>query len=83
MKHLNRSFQEKLGIRGVHAYTEDDCRFLPWTEVVAFLNKLPEGTDPEFFERLLTTLANYNPDTEFLAVQRLKDTVSIELYSLQ
>ena len=28
-------------------------------------------------------LSNYNPDTEFLAVQQNKGSISVELYSLQ
>lgn len=83
MNNLIRSFQENIGLRGVHAYTEDECRFLPWNEVVAFLDRLPEHSDPAFSEKLLNTLANYDPDNEFLAIQQLKDTISIELYSRQ
>lgn len=83
MKHLTQSFEDKFGIRGVHIYNERECRFLSWSEVVAFLKDSYGDDEVEFSERLLTTLANYNPDGEFLAVQKLEDTVSIELHSIQ
>lgn len=81
MKHLVSSFQKYLGLRGVHVYSEDECRFLPWNEVILFVNKLPKNSDPDFSEKLLESLANFNPDEEFLAIQQLDNTVSIELYA--
>lgn len=82
MKHLVRSFQEHVGERGTHFYDEDNCHFLNWQEVFAFLNKLPEKeSSSTFSERLVNTLANYDPDSEFLAVQQNGTSVSVELYS--
>lgn len=81
MKHLVSSFQKHLGLRGVHVYSEDECRFLPWNEVILFVNKLPKNSDPDFSEKLLESLANFNPDEKFLAIQQLDNTVSIELYA--
>lgn len=68
-------------MRGVHAYDGSECRFLNWEEVIAFLNRLPKHSDPQFSEKLLDTLANYDPDSQFLAIQQDNETVSIELYS--
>ena len=81
MKHLVRSFQLHRGQRGVHFYSEENCNFLDWREVYVFIDALPrkEGADP-FTDRLEETLANYNPDVEFLAVQQKGDAVSVELY---
>ncbi len=81
MKHLIRSFQTHKGERGCHFYDDENCNFLNWKEVYVFIDALParEGTDP-FTDRLEETLANYNPDTEFLAVQQKGDAVSVELY---
>lgn len=81
MENLVYSFRKHLGIRGVHLYSSEDCKFLPWGEVISFINKLPRDIDPEFSTKLLDTLANYDPDEEFLALQQMENTVSIELYA--
>lgn len=83
MNHLVSSFKEHIGTRGMHVYSSEECRFLSWSEVIAFVNKLPDRTDPHFSEKLLETMANYDPDSEFLALHQLDDTVSIELYARQ
>lgn len=82
MKHLIKSFQSHVGERGCHFYDSESCNFLSWREVFQFVDSLPtkEGADP-FTERLTESLANYNPDSEFLAVQQNGDSVSVELYS--
>lgn len=77
------SFQSHVGLRGVHVYSSDDCKFLPWNDVISYINKMPKSTDPEFSEKLLGTLANYDPDEQFLAIQKSGDTISIELYAKQ
>lgn len=82
MKHLVTSFQNNQGVRGVHVYSYEECHFLTWDKVVAFINSLPESSDPAFGDKLLESVANYNPDREFLAVRQNGDTVSIELYAL-
>lgn len=81
MKHLIQSFQEHQGSRGVHFYDEEHCNFLSWREVFKFIDSLPTGAGDAFSEKLTDTLANYNPDHEFLAVQQKGDSVSVELYS--
>lgn len=82
MYHLLSSFKEHIGERGCHFYDVDDCRFLPWDQVVEFANTFPgEIEDNEFTEKLTNTLANYNPDSEFLAVKQDGTTVAVELYA--
>jgi len=82
MKHLTKSFQQHIGQRGCHFYDSESCNFLTWVEVFRFVNALPkkELSDP-FACRLEETLANYDPDTEFLAVQQNGSSISVELYS--
>lgn len=82
MKHLIRSFQSHRGERGCHFYDSERCSFLSWREVFQFIDALPkrDHADP-FAEKLADTLANYNPDDEFLAVQQNGESVSVELYS--
>jgi hypothetical protein len=48
--------------------------------VFQVLGEFTKGEDT-FFERLTVTLANYNPDKEYLAVHQKGDTVSVELYT--
>ncbi len=81
MRHLIESFQKNRGRRGVTFYDDTHCNFLDWKEVYVFIDALPrkDGADP-FTDRLEETLANYNPDVEFLAVQQKGDAVSVELY---
>jgi hypothetical protein len=82
MKHLVRSFQTNLGLRGVHFYDNESCNFLDWGDVVKFLKAVPSiDKDRQFSERLLETMANYDPDSQFLAVQQGEGTVSVELYT--
>ena len=82
MRHLIRSFQAHYGERGCHFYDNESCNFLSWKEVLKFIDTLPAriGKDP-FSDRLASTLANYDPNSEFLAVQQSGDSVSVELYS--
>ena len=82
MKHLVKSFQTHIGERGCHFYDSESCNFLSWAEVFKFVETLPkkENSDP-FSSKLEETLANYDPDTEFLAVHQDGSLVSVELYS--
>lgn len=81
MKHLIQSFQSHIGERGCHFYDNEHCNFLNWKEVFQCMDALPSEKGTSFMERLTETLANYNPDNEFLAVQQNGDSVSVELYS--
>ena len=81
MRHLVKSFQEHGNARGVHFYDEESCNFLPWGQVLKFLEEFPENTDPDTFRDNLTeVLANYDPRFQFLAVRQMGDKVSVELY---
>ena len=82
MKHLIHSFQTHKGTRGCHFYDDCRCNFLDWKEVYTFLDAVPRksNVDP-FCEKLEETLANYNPDTQFLAVHQKGEAVSVELYT--
>ena len=82
MRHLVKSFQENVGIRGCHFYDDTTCNFLDWRGVINFTKEVPDlGGDQKFADRLLDTLSNYDPDTQFLAVQQNGGTVSVELYT--
>lgn len=82
MKHLVKSFQRHVGERGCHFYDSENCNFLTWSEVFQFIRELPiSEKEDKFTDRLAESLANYDPDTEFLAVQQNGDSVSVELYS--
>lgn len=82
MRHLISSFQSHVGERGCHFYDDESCHFLSWQEVFKFIDYLPPSEKMEpFTERLADSLANYNPDIEFLAVQQAGDQISVELYS--
>lgn len=78
---LLRSFKHYEGLRGAHFYCPAGCRFLPWSEVVQFVNDLPQNLTPEFPEKLLSILANYDPETQFLAVGEVDGKTFIELYA--
>lgn len=81
MDHLIRSCHHFRGHRGCHFYDDSDCSFLPWDEVCRFVSTMPasEGVDI-FSEKLLETLANYDPDREHLAVKKDGTNVTLELY---
>jgi hypothetical protein len=51
-------------------------------EVFKFVDTLPNKKERDpFSSKLEETLANYNPDVEFLAVQQNGSSISVELYS--
>jgi len=82
MKHVVRSFQKHTGLRGVHFYDDESCNFLPWSDVFKFIKSLStKGNSDSFVDQLTESLANYDPDKEFLAVRQNGDTVSVELYA--
>lgn len=82
MRHLVKSFQTHVGLRGAHFYDSENVNFLDWKQVFEFVDSLPTkpGVDP-FADKLMDSLANFDPDCEFLAIFQKNDTVSIELYS--
>jgi hypothetical protein len=79
--HLLSSFRTHIGERGCHFYDEESCTFLSWVEVFAFIKKLPtnDSVSP-FADKLTNSLANYDPDHEYLAVCQAEGQVSVELY---
>jgi hypothetical protein len=81
MIHLVQSFQSHIGERGCHFYNEEDCTFLNWAQVCKFVDSLGEESADEFTDRLVQSLSNYDPDSEFLAVCQSQDQVSVELYA--
>jgi len=81
MMHLVQSFQEHIGQRGVHFYDDSSCNFLTWDKVFEFIRNVSSIETDIFSEKLADSLANYNPDCEFLAVYQTGDTVSVELYA--
>ncbi len=82
MIHLIKSFQAHVGERGCHFYDDSSCNFLSWSEVFKFIDSLPpKDGDDLFSDRLAESLSNYDPDTEFLAVQQSGTSVSVELYA--
>ena len=82
-KHVIESFAKHRGRRGATFYDEERCSFLTWSEVLLFLDAIAEkkSVDDIFAERLTEALANYDPDSEFLAVQQNDDSISVELFS--
>lgn len=79
---LVQSFIDNIGTRGAHFYSPSGCRFLTWDKVVELSSKIAIENSKEFVDKLLFSLANYNPDFEFLALGELNNSISIELYAL-
>ena len=82
MRHLLESYKKNRGIRGVTFYDDETCNFLPWDQVLKFIHALPGEAHDLFSDKLEETLANYDPDKEFLAVYQHGTSVSVELYSV-
>lgn len=76
--HLIRSFAQHRGTRGVHFYDDSSCEFLHWNNIFSYLEamQLPE----EFGDKLIESVANYDPDAEFIAVSASKNQLSIEIF---
>ena len=81
MRDLAFSFQLYKRKRGVHFYTDEECKFLTWQEIVSFISRLPEDSNQELGEKLLDTLSNYDPDTEFLALHKDSEDLKTELFT--
>jgi hypothetical protein len=54
---------------------------LNWKEVCTFLDSISNSKDDLFAEKLSDSLANYDPDIEYLAVQQNGKSVSVELFT--
>jgi hypothetical protein len=80
---LVRSFQQQEGIRGVHFYDGEQCEFVAWDMVIEFCSKMKDGDNPahiEFEEKLIHTMANISPDTEYVLCRQHGGVVTIECY---
>ena len=80
---LVRSFQSQDGIRGAHFFDGEHCEFVTWDLVVQFCSKMKNDNNPshvEFEEKLLHTIANTDPTTEYVLVRQVGESVSIECY---
>ena len=83
---LVRSFEQQNGVRGAHFFDGVECEFARWDHVIEFCSRLKDRNNPahlEFEEKLLHTMSNINPDTEYVLVRQTGDVVSIECYRLQ
>ena len=77
---LMQSFSSNRGSRGVHFYDSASCEFLDWSETMgAIKDKFPEV----FYDRLVETIANYDPEEEFIAVSAGSGQLTIELFKTQ
>ena len=80
---LVHSFQQQNGIRGAHFFDGEHCEFVTWDLVVQFCSKMKNTNNPahvEFEEKLLHTIANTDPKTEYVLVRQIDENVSIECY---
>lgn len=75
---LTHSFTEHLGVRGVHFYDSASCEFFTWDRIFGVIG---QSDFPQAFSDLLVdTLANYDPDREFVAVSAGKGQLNIEIF---
>ena len=80
---LVQSFQQQNGIRGVHFFDGEHCEFVQWDMVIEFCNRMKDRNNPshmEFEEKLLHSMSNVNPDTEYVLCPQHGETVTIECY---
>ncbi len=79
--HLTHSFAKHRGTRGVHFYDSSGCEFFQWDRVFGFLDK--SDFPSSFSDRLIDTVANYDPDNEFVAVSAGGGQVTIEIFRVE
>ena len=79
--HLTHSFAKHRGMRGVHFYDSNGCEFFQWDSVFGLLKKseFPQS----FSDRLIDTVANYNPSSEYIAVSAGGRQVTIEIFRVE
>ncbi len=80
---LVRSFQQQNGTRGVHFFDGEHCEFVSWNMVIEFCSRMKDRNNPahlEFEEKLIHSMSNINPDTEYVLCRQYGETVSIECY---
>ena len=76
--HLTHSFAKHRGVRGVHFYDSASCEFFTWDKVFGLLDRA--DFPGQFGDRLVETIANYDPDREFVAVSAGGGQVTIEIF---
>lgn len=79
--HLMHSFAKHRGVRGVHFYDSAGSQFFQWDQVFGLLEK--SEFPAVFNEKLVDAIANYDPDTEFVAVSAGNGQLTIEMFKAQ
>jgi hypothetical protein len=79
--HLTHSFAKNRGTRGVHFYDSANCEFFTWDKVFEVLKNT--SFPPTFGDRLVDTVANYDPNKEFVAVSAGGGQVTIEIFRVE
>lgn len=80
---LIHSFQQQNGIRGVHFFDGDHCEFVQWGMVIEFCSRMKDRDNPshiEFEEKLIHSMSNIDPNTEYVLCRQQGQTVTIECY---
>jgi hypothetical protein len=79
--HLVHSFAKHRGVRGVHFHDSANSEFFQWDKV---FNLLEQSNFPDTFgDKLIESIANYDPDHEFVAVSAGAGQVTIEIFKAQ
>lgn len=76
--HLMHSFAKHRGVRGVHFYDSAGSKFFQWDRVFELLNS--SEFPAVFNEKLIDAIANYDPDSEFVAVSAGNGQLTIEMF---
>lgn len=79
--HLTHSFAKNRGVRGVHFYDSSGSEFFQWDQVFGLLEK--SEFPAVFNEKLVEAIANYDPDSEFVAVSAGNGQLTIEMFKVQ
>lgn len=79
--HLIRSFAKHRGIRGIHVYDSSSSEFLQWDQVFSYLKS--SGFPANFSEKLIDAVANYDPDSEFVAISAGGGQLMIEIFKAE
>lgn len=76
--HLMHSFAKHRGVRGVHFYDSSGSQFFQWDEMFRLLDN--SDFPAVFNDKLVEAIANYNPDSEFVAVSAGNGQLTIEMF---
>lgn len=72
------SFAKHRGVRGVHFYDSSGSQFFQWDEMFRLLDN--SDFPAVFNDKLVEAIANYNPDSEFVAVSAGNGQLTIEMF---